>query len=166
VGVRYQAQSQGAAIFARTEGCWAGDGKIFFDCTTGGGASADSPDGNGQIFVLDPVANTLTLVLQSDNEEELAKPDNLVLAATGDLFLCEDNPGADEQPNRIRGMTPDGMIFEFAEAVTNPTEFCGACFDLKGLTMYVNQQGNAGGSPGVTYAIWGPWRRKGKPGSA
>jgi hypothetical protein len=27
-----------------------------------------------------------------------------------------------------------GVIFESAEAVTNPTEFCGACFDPKGLT--------------------------------
>jgi secreted PhoX family phosphatase len=158
-GVRFQAQSLEAAIFARTEGCWAGDGKIFFDCTTGGGTSVP-PNGNGQIFALDPAENTLTLVLQSETADELAKPDNLVLADTGDLFLCEDNP--DGQANRILGMTPEGMIFEFAEAVINPTEFCGACFDPKGLTMYVNQQGGTDSS-GVTYAIWGPWRRQGEP---
>jgi uncharacterized protein len=160
-GVRFQAQSLGAMIFARTEGCWAGDGKIFFDCTTGGGTSVSPPDGNGQIFALDPAANTLTLLLQSESADELAKPDNMVLASTGDLFLCEDNPNH-PPPNRIRGVTPEGLIFEFAEAVTNPTEFCGACFDPKGLTMYVNQQGG-GTAPGVTYAIWGPWKRKGEP---
>jgi secreted PhoX family phosphatase len=159
--VRFQARSLGAAIFANTEGCWAGDGQIFFDCSTGGGTSVTPLNGNGQIFALDPAANTLTLVLQSENADELAKPDNLVLARTGDLFVCEDNP-THPPPNRIRGVTPDGLIFEFVEAVTNPTEFCGVCFDPKGLTMYVNQQGGAA-APGVTYAIWGPWKREGAP---
>jgi uncharacterized protein len=160
-GVRFQAQGLGAARFARTEGCWAGDGKVFFDCTTGGGTSVSPPNGNGQIFALDPAANTLTLLLQSESDDEPKNPDNLVLARTGDLFLCEDNLSG-TPANRIMGMTPDGMIFKFAEAVTNPTEFCGVCFDPKGLTMYVNQQGNEAGAVGVTYAIWGPWRRKGE----
>lgn len=160
VGVRFQAQAQGAAIFARTEGCWASRDKIYFDCTTGGGTNLATPDGNGQVFALDPVANTLTLVFQSAGPAQLAKPDNMALARTGDLFLCEDNPAALTEPNRIIGMTPPGRVFEFARAVTNPTEFCGVCFDPNGQTMYVNQQGNAeGGALGVTYAIWGPWRR-------
>ena len=159
-GARFQGLALDAAIFARTEGCWAGDGKILFDCTTGGGTSSTSPNGYGQLFALDPVANTLTLVLQSEDEDQLARPDNIVLATTGDLFLCEDNP--DNPPaNRIRGMTPEGQIFEFAEATTNPTEFCGACFDRNGSTMYVNQQGSQT-EPGVTYAIWGPWKRRGE----
>jgi uncharacterized protein len=165
-GVRFQAQALGAAIFARTEGCWAAnDGKVYFDCTTGGGTSPEA-DGNGQIFALDPAESTLTLVYQSPlTNPPLIRPDNMVMAATGDLFLCEDHP-AGPVANHIRGLTPDGGIFAFARAETNPTEFCGACFDEKSLTMYVNQQGDAAtGAQGVTYAIWGPWKRKGTSGS-
>ena len=38
-GVRYQAQALGAALFQRTEGCWLGDNRIYFDCTSGGPAA-------------------------------------------------------------------------------------------------------------------------------
>ena len=33
-------------------------------------------------------------------------------------------------------------------------EFAGVCFEPKGKVMFVNMQ-----SPGITYAIWGPWKR-------
>jgi secreted PhoX family phosphatase len=160
-GVRYQAQSLGAAIFARTEGCWPAPDKVFFDCTTGVGTSVAPPNGSGQVFELDTSANTLTLVYESAlTDPALIKPDNMVLAKTGDLFLCEDNPASPTPPNHIRGLTPDGLIFDFAQAQTNATEFAGVCFDRKGKTMFVNQQGATDGTPGVTYAIWGRWNTK------
>jgi secreted PhoX family phosphatase len=155
--IRMQAQAQGAAIFARTEGCWATDNTVLFDCTTGGGTLTMPPNGNGQVFELDPHEGTLTLVYQSAPiNPALKMPDNLVIAPrTGDLFLCEDNM----ENNHIRGLTVDGLIFDFARAKSNPTEFCGACFDGNGNTLYVNQQGSQE-VPGVTYAIWGPWTRQ------
>jgi secreted PhoX family phosphatase len=157
VGVRYQAQGLGAAIFARTEGCWPSRRVIFFDCTTGGGTSVTPPNGNGQIFMLDPQAETLTLLYESAlTNPALVKPDNMTLTKSGELFLCEDTAPL-PVPNHVRGLTPDGLIFDFAKAQTNPTEFCGVCFDHKEQTMYLNQQGSADGAPGVTYAIWGPW---------
>jgi secreted PhoX family phosphatase len=172
-GVRFQAQTLGAAIFQRTEGCWLGDDKIYFDCTTGG------PSGMGQIWELDPQAMELTLIFQSDDASGLFQPDNLTVAPTEDLFICEDT-GGDVVPH-IRALTPDGFIYDFARAGrggleegTNLTEFCGTCFssvphpeprsgglDLSTLTLYANQQGAAAasGAPAVTYAIWGPWKR-------
>ena len=173
-GVRFQAQALGAAIFERTEGCWLGDDRIYFDCTTGG------PAGLGQIWELDPRAMQLTLIFQSDEAADLFQPDNLAVAPTDDLFICEDTSPEDVDPH-IRALTPDGLVYDFARAGrggllegTNRTEFCGACFssvprprphsgglDLSTLTLYVNQQGApaATGAPGVTYAIWGPWKR-------
>jgi uncharacterized protein len=172
-GVRYQAQALGAAIFQRTEGCWLGDDLIYFDCTTGG------PAGLGQIWELDPRAMQLRLIFQSDDAAGLLQPDNLTVAPTDDLFICED-VGEEVAPH-IRALTPDGLIYDFARAARgglavgeNWTEFCGACFspvtrpkphsgglDLSNLTLYVNQQGapRADRAPGVTYAIWGPWKR-------
>jgi hypothetical protein len=103
------------------------------------------PNGNGQVSELDPHAETLTLVYQSAIDNPAPDlPDNMVIAPrTGDLFLREDN-GAN---NHIRGLTEDGLIFDFAEAKTNPTEFCGVCFDGNGNTMYVISRG-ARRSPG------------------
>jgi uncharacterized protein len=164
--VRSQGQAFGAAIFQRTEGCWLGDDKIYFDCTNGG------PSGMGQIWELDPRAMELRLVFQSDDASRLFHPDNLTVAPTEDLFICED-VGGNVAPY-IRALTPDGLIYDFARAGANFTEFCGACFssvarpsprtgglDLSTLTLYVNQQGAAAASEalGVTYAIWGPWKR-------
>jgi uncharacterized protein len=171
--VRFQAQALGAALFERTEGCWLGDDRIYFDCTIGG------PSGLGQIWELDPRAMLLRLIFQSDDAAGLFHPDNLAVAPTDDLFICED--AGEEVAPHIRALTPDGFIYDFARAARggldaglNWTEFCGACFssvphprprsgglDLSTLTLYVNQQGGAAaaGAPGVTYAIWGPWKR-------
>lgn len=171
-GVRFQSQALGAAIFQRTEGCWLGDDKIYFDCTNGG------PSGFGQIWELDPQAMELRLIFQSDDASVLFQPDNIAVAPTDDLFICEDT-GQGQAPH-IRALTPDGRIYDFARAGrggrldgTNLTEFCGTCFssvprpergsglDLTQLTLYVNQQGvaSSSGSPAMTYAIWGPWKR-------
>ncbi|MGH2828006.1 MAG: alkaline phosphatase PhoX [Actinomycetota bacterium] len=171
LGVRGQVQRLGAAIFARTEGCWGADHKVYFDCTTGGASSLEqNPNGFGQIFELDVRENTLRLIFESKDLNQLLRPDNLVGSPSGDILLCEDNVGASDvvPPNFIRGLTADGAIYPFARAETNPTEFCGACFDAKGHVLYVNQQGQREtpeqvGFPAVTYAIRGPWKRKGTP---
>ena len=105
-----------------------------------------------------PSTDTLTLLYQSPGPSELKNPDNLTVAPTGDLLLCEDS----DPPQFIRGLTPDGRIFDFARANRNETEFAGATFSPDGRTLFVNQFGD--GDPAVTYAIWGPWRRRGEPG--
>lgn len=147
--VRQQAFDQGAARFTREEGIWIGSGRIFFDCTDGGDAES------GQLFEYDPGASTLRLVYESPGQDELEAPDNLVVAPTGDIFICEDG----EEPQFVRAITPEGLIYDFARSLTNPSEFCGACFSPDGQTLFVNQQGGRGaGAPeGVTYAITGPF---------
>ena len=169
LGVRGQVQRLGAAIFARTEGCWGAGHKVYFDCTTGG-SPALPPRGYGQIFELDVRENTLRLIFESKDSAQLLRPDNLVGSPSGDILLCEDNVGAFEvdPPNFIRGLTSEGTVYPFARAETNPTEFCGACFDSKDHVLYVNQHGrretqNQVGFPAVTYAIRGPWKREGIP---
>jgi secreted PhoX family phosphatase len=160
---RIQAQDKGAAYFDRQEGMWVGQGgqgdsKIYFDCTEGG------LNNLGQIWEYDPGRETITLVYQSADPARLENPDNItIVPQTGDVLLCEDSPS--EQ--FIRGVTIDGEIYDFAKSQTNSTEFCGACFDPDGNTLYVNQQGDRGVDesgqpapgvpPGVTYAIYGPF---------
>ena len=171
---RIQAIDNGAAYFDRQEGIWAnaqgGGGKIYFDCTEGGPATPDSTTGLGQVWEYDPGRETLTLIFISPNRETLENPDNVtIVPQTQDIFLCEDSPG--EQ--FIRGVTQDGEIYDFARTVTNDTEFCGACFDPDGQTLYVNQQGSRLGeneppqgaeeNRAVTYAIYGPFEKREGP---
>ncbi len=164
--VRQQAQAKGAAIFDRTEGAWATKSRVYFDCTTGGEAQL------GQLWEIDPDRNgtdKLKLILESDDAAVLENPDNVnVVPATGDVFLQEDSAG--EQ--FVRGVTPQGRIYDFAKGLLTGSEFCGGCFSADGKTFFVNHQGErlaTGETPetqpienrGLTFAIWGPWDVRG-----
>ena len=72
----------------------------------------------------------------------------------GTLVLCEDNTA----PNFLRGLTPDGRLFDFARNTIpgqEGDEFAGATFGPDFHTFFVNIQS----SRSMTFAIWGPWRR-------
>jgi secreted PhoX family phosphatase len=161
--VRTEAEQKAAAIFARTEGIWTGDDRVYFDCTTGGEAEL------GQLWEYKPRGKDrgrLRLIYESTSVDDLEAPDNLVVVpSTGHVFLQED--GEDEQ--FVRGVTRGGRIYDFAKTVLNMTEFCGGTFSPDGRTFYLNQQGdredangNVSTNPGptleaLTYAIWGPF---------
>ena len=162
---RIQAIDNGAAYFDRQEGMWAssqgGGFKVYFDCTTGG------PQNLGQVWEYDPGREVLTLIYISTSAETLENPDNItIVPQTQDILLCEDSAG----DQFMRGVTQDGEIYNFAQALTNDTEFCGAVFDPDGQTLYVNQQGDrgvdesgqptTGVAPAVTYAIYGPFEKR------
>ncbi|MBG1243892.1 alkaline phosphatase PhoX [Nostoc sp. NZL] len=147
--VRQQGQNKGAAIFARGEGAWYGNGLIYFTCSSGGNA------GQGQVFAYkpnnnDPNSGTITLVVESPAENILNFPDNITVAPFGDIFLCEDGSNTEF----VIGVTPEGDLYRFAANAINGSEFAGACFSPDDRTMFVNIQ-----SPGITCAIWGPWSR-------
>ena len=157
--LRLRAVEKGAAIFTRGEGMWyggpneVGEAAIFWACTDGG------PKRNGQIFRFFPgediSGGKLELYLEPDDSSLLRSADNLTVAPSGYLFVCEDNGG----PNHIRGVTPEGEIFTFARSVQEwkggkgVSEFAGACFSPDGNTLFVNIQ-----TPGTTLAITGPFK--------
>lgn len=162
IPTRIQAQDRGAAYFDRLEGMWAtgagSSARIYFDCTSGGAARL------GQIWEYTPSRSTIRLVYESTSPATLRNPDNMaVVPQTGDVFLCEDGGG--EQ--YVRGLTRRGEIYNFVKTGLNFTEFCGACFDRGGHTLYLNQQGDRGFLPNGpvnatarTYAIYGPFRHR------
>jgi secreted PhoX family phosphatase len=147
--VRVEARSKGAARFSRGEGAWYGNGLTYFVCSDGG------DDRVGQVFAYksgnDPGTGTLTLVVEATATDVLAAPDNVCVAPFGDLFLCEDGSGSEY----VVGVNTDGELYRFAENALNGSEFAGACFSPDGKTLFVNIQ-----SPGITFAIWGPWAKK------
>jgi len=168
VHVSSQGWSQGAAFFSRLEGQVYDDGVVYFTSTQGGGvpeSASHNPDGfgrgSGQVWAYDTRAQTLRVVFQSSGPLELDLPDNITTSAAGSLVVCEDS--ADD--NFIRGLSPDGSIWDIAlnrlrsaaGADRSDDEFAGSTFSPDGRTLFVNIQASAG----MTFAIWGPWRRIG-----
>jgi uncharacterized protein len=165
----------GRACFARPEGAYFDSGKIYFVCTSGGTAR------QGQVFEYDPRKQVLTILFNSAGPGltnlECNNPDNIAVSNRGGIVLCEDG-GNNIQ--RLRGLSQTGKTFIFAENRMNLTaadvahvddvinrgkggilanvtpgnysgiEWAGACF--YGRWMFVNLQ-----TPGVTFAITGPW---------
>jgi len=124
----------------------------------------------GQVFEIKPATQTLTLIYDSPAQSEAENPDNLVVTPRGSLLLCEDNSGASSNDaERLLGLTLDGQVYTFAKNNVNVTtslngviapgdyrqsEWAGACFSPDGNWLFVNIQ-----TPGVTFAITGPWNK-------
>jgi secreted PhoX family phosphatase len=163
VAVSNQGLAQGAAKFSRLEGAYFDAGTVYFVSTQGGGAPNDPTQpvsggafgtGRGQVWAYDIAASQLRLVYESPSAATLDLPDNVVTTRSGALLLCEDNTA----PNFLRGLTPDGDLFDFARnTIPGQTgdEFAGATFGPDFHTLFVNIQSGAS----LTFAIWGPWRR-------
>jgi secreted PhoX family phosphatase len=143
--VRAEGAAKGAARFSRGEGCWFGDGLIYFVCSNGGALRA------GQVFAYEPAFDTLTLVVESTDRALLDAPDNITVGPDGRLYLCEDGSGGDN----IVSVDHDGSLAILAQNVWSGSEWAGACFSPVGNVMFVNMQGD-----GLTFAIKGPWRRR------
>ncbi len=160
-----QGRSRGAARFRRLEGCWYGDGVVYFVDTSAG------PAGKGVIWCYAPDegsgGGTLRAFFVSSGGPAADNPDNITVSPRGGLLFCEDG-----NPNgaRIMGLTADGCSFPFAlndilldapipgkptiaPGDYRPNEWAGACFDPSGRYLFANIQ-----RPGVTFAIWGPWQ--------
>ncbi len=141
----------GGARLSRLEGCWYGDGSVYFHSTNGG------DEQSGQVWRYVPDEDALILVFESPSRDVLDAPDNLTVSPRGGLLLCEDAVGI----SHLRGLTPDGQIFDFAENIMNRREFAGATFSPDGTILFVNIQGDLDsfgpGNKGMTFAITGPW---------
>ncbi len=161
-----QGHDRGAAVFDRLEGCWYGEGSVFFHDTSGGAA------GLGQVWQYVPSPREgeagessepgrLVLVFESPGAEVLDGPDNITVSPRGGIVICEDGGGT----QYLRGLTPEGRIFDLAANTLNDYELAGATFSPDGRTLYVNIQGPTSGRPedaageGRTVALWGPWER-------
>ncbi|MFY0758927.1 alkaline phosphatase PhoX [Metabacillus dongyingensis] len=78
-------------------------------------------------------------------------PDNIVITPWGNLMFAEDGPDG----NRVIGITPEGEVYDFAYNRISDSEFCGPTFSPDGYTLFLNIQ-----SPGLTFAIWGPFGQR------
>ncbi len=131
--------------------------------------------GEGQVFMYDPVRERLTLIYESPDAESLENPDNMTVTPRGGLLFCEDNAGINAvNAERLVGLNNLGQTFVFGINNINFTEpgygnppnttiqpldfrtneWAGACYSPDGKWLFVNIQ-----TPGVTFAITGPWEK-------
>lgn len=146
--LRFDAQALGGAIFARGEGAWAGNDKIYWVCTSGGDA------GLGQVWCYDDATETVTLFVESTDITQLDSPDNITVAPDGSLYLFEDG----DEDIFVVGVTPDGGLFQFVKNIVpgfEDREFAGGCFSADGTKMFFNVQ-----TPGITFMLY---RQDGQP---
>ena len=162
-----QGAAKGGARFSRLEGSWWGHRTGFFLSTNGGSV------GEGQVFEYDPREETVTVIYDAPNANDLDNPDNITVTPRGSLLLCEDAAGNNfTEGERLVGLTLDGETFTFAQNNINLTaaqiaaagktiapgdfrqsEWAGAVFSPDARWLFVNIQ-----TPGITFAITGPWR--------
>lgn len=146
--VRLQARERGAAVVRRGEGICFDRGAVYVCATSGGKA------GSGQVLrVIDGARPTIENVAESPGSDVLDMPDNVVVHPHGEVYMAEDGPG--EQ--YVRGLTPDGKIFDVARNAKSRGEFAGVCFSPDGRTLFLNLQGD-----GITVAISGPFAELGE----
>lgn len=152
--LRERGFAAGAARFARGEGMWYGRKSIFFACTNGGEKKL------GQIWRYQPsefegtereaeAPGRLELFIEPNDATLVENADNLTVAPSGDLFVCEDGGGEDH----LVTVTPEGTLFRFGRNRLSDSELAGATFSPDGTTLFVNVQ-----QAGLTLAIAGPWR--------
>jgi len=155
--LRQRGHARGAALVARGEGIFWGEGELYLTATSGGAIRAGqvmryvpSPAEGGRGEVRRP--GRLQLFAESADKRVMNMVDNLAIAPWGHLILCEDNYSS-EVRNHVKGVTPEGKAYTIARNVfTGNSEFAGACFSPDGQVMFVNIQ-----YPGITFAIRGPW---------
>jgi uncharacterized protein len=136
-----------AVRFNRLEGAFFRDGVFWFDDTLGG------EERLGQIFRYFPKTNTLELFYEGTSASAIQSPDNITITPWGDLWFAEDEAVEGNSINRVVGVTPQGWTYTFARNATSGSEFAGPTFAPGGNTFFVNIQ-----NPGLTLAIWGPFR--------
>ncbi|MEU6816076.1 alkaline phosphatase PhoX [Streptomyces sp. NPDC046860] len=146
----------------KLEGCYWGGSCVYFVSSFAHSAEGSAADHFGQIWRYDPGRRRLTLVIVFGPDTDVRlpgeSPDNICLAPSGGLMVCEDGNGA----QHVFGVTRGGEVYAMARGRQNTGtpekpewgEFAGVTFSPDGSTMYVNCY-----TPGTTFAVTGPWRR-------
>lgn len=137
----------------KLEGTWWGNDAAYVAASYARIDDGSVEEHDGQVWKLDPVANTMELVVlfrvNADPESDTFDgPDNITVAPNGGLILCSDGEGV----QHLWTVSPTGEPSMFGRNARDDGEFTGATFSTDGTTLFVNLQ-----EPGVTFAITGPW---------
>ena len=139
----------------KLEGMWWADGGAYFVCSFARNSDGSAVQHDGQVWFLDPIAETITLKLRfaytpGDQDNDVDGPDNITVSPYGGVILAEDGEGV----QHLVGSTPSGQTFFFARNDLSESEFCGPTFSPDKKTLFANIQ-----EDGYVLAIGGPFAR-------
>jgi len=176
-GPTIQALAAGCTRWSRGEGIWFSGGKLFIvDTAAGVNAGGSIGNGDGAVWELSLSTMRLRAIFVSGNQTAGNNPDNVTVSPRGGVLLCEDGGGSTDAfgtGSRLLGLNAAAEAYIFcknnctlnanqvasAGKLVAPgdyrgIEFAGACFDPTGRILFASIQ-----TPGITYAISGPWAR-------
>ena len=149
-------QVSGMTRFNRGEGMWLDSGIVYL-CTTN----------DHKIHTYDTRTRRMDVLYDAATfaNPPLTNVDNVTVARSGDVYVCEDTHDSDDPGLDIGLITPDREVTRFLK-VTGPehtgaggdvrSELCGVVFDPSGDRMYFASQ--RGFVTGVIYEVTGPFR--------
>ncbi|MFJ1748398.1 alkaline phosphatase PhoX [Streptomyces sp. NPDC088116] len=152
---------QGITHAQKLEGCYWGGRSVCFVSSFAHRSEGSAATHFGQVWKYEPQRRRLTLVIVFGPDTDIQlpgeSPDNICLAPSGGLMVCEDGGGA----QHVYGVTRQGEVYAMARGAQNVGtpekpewgEFAGVTFSPDGETMYMNCY-----HPGTTFAVTGPWR--------
>ena len=138
----------------KLEGMWWADGGTYFVASFARTTDGSVGQHDGQVWFLDPLAQTITLALRFaytpyDQDGDADGPDNITVSPYGGVILAEDGSGK----QHLVGASPTGEPFFLARNEhPDDSEFTGPNFSADKKTMFVNIQ-----SPGYVLAVRGPF---------
>lgn len=141
--------------FKGGEGIWYARGILYF-----------TTKGDKRVWAYNARAETIEVIYDREaaKDSSLDAVDNVVVTASGDVYVCED--GGNQELGLISGSGAAREVapfLRFAGADFEASEVCGVCFDPSGTRMYVTSQraypiapGQPG--PGGVFEVSGPFR--------
>lgn len=132
------------AAFAGGEGIWFDSRVVYF-----------STKGDGRVWAYDTATRRLEALLDG-GPDRLDGPDNLTVAPSGDLFVCEDT---ERGAFGIRVVSPEREVAPFAVCEGDRhagSEAAGVVFDPSGTRLYFSSQ--RADRTGAVYEVTGPFR--------
>ncbi|MBM4226437.1 MAG: DUF839 domain-containing protein [Gammaproteobacteria bacterium] len=142
-------RSPGTTAFARGEGIWYAEGRIYFSTTH-----------DHRIWCHQPATGALTVIYDGVALGEAAIlrwPDNLTVhPQTGALFVAED--GDDMQLNMLSSNGTGWRVSPLLQFVGHDaSEVTGPAFSPDGTRLYLSSQRGRDGATGMTFEISGPF---------
>jgi hypothetical protein len=133
--------------FRNGEGCFYDDGSVYF-----------TTKGDERVWALEVATGALECICAPElhPSSPLRGADNVVVAASGDLFIAEDGGDMD-----LCVLTRDRVLSRFLRLTGHEgSELAGPAFNPAGNKLYFSsQRGSRDDGLGVTFEISGPFRR-------
>lgn len=156
VSIRKQEFAKEVTRARKLEGMWWGDGGTYFVCSFARTSDGSLSQHDGQVWFFDPAKQTIELKIHfeytpDDQNSDPDGPDNITVSPFGGVILAEDGDGV----QHLVGSTESGNTFFLARNDLNDKEFAGPTFSHDKKTLFAAIQ-----SPGIVFAITGPWKGK------